>query len=92
MGSRASDIRAASAGWVHCLSSQIQIPVGGFTVSFALGEKALTEARASKLPEKVLRIMNEAKRYPEGTLVRIEMEAVGDVAIVKQLTAAKLKN
>jgi hypothetical protein len=65
---------------------------GCFQVSFALGDKAMQSARQSKLPAKVLKLINEAKRYPEGSAVRIEVGSPGDVAIVKKLASFKLAN
>jgi len=65
---------------------------GCFLVSFALGEKAIQAARQSNLPQKVIKIMDEAKRYAEGTGVRFEVKKLKDIEIVKKLTAIKLKN
>jgi hypothetical protein len=49
-------------------------------------------ARRSKLPPGVIKILDEARRYAEGTAVRIEVHAAKDIAIVKKLAAAKLEN
>jgi hypothetical protein len=65
---------------------------GCFRVSFALGDKAVQAARQSKLPPRVLKIINEAKRYAEGTGVRLEVKASKDLAAVKKLAAIKLAN
>ncbi len=64
---------------------------GAFRASFALGEKALAAARASGLPEAVLKVVAQAKKYAEGTAVRIDVAAQDDIAVVKKLAAAKLK-
>jgi hypothetical protein len=61
-----------------------------FFVSFALGDKAVTAARQSNLPPGVIKIINEAKRYAEGTAVRLEIGKPKDIEIVKQLAAIKL--
>ena len=61
-----------------------------FFVSFALGDKAVAAARQSGLPQRVIKIINEAKRYVEGTGVRIEMKKPKDIEIVKKLAAIKL--
>jgi hypothetical protein len=58
---------------------------GCFLASFILGEKAVAAARQSKLPPRVLKIIDEAKRYPEGTAVRIEVHAAKDADVVKAL-------
>ncbi len=63
-----------------------------FMASFALGDKAMQAARAGKFPPSVIAILNEARRYAEGTAVRIEVRAAKDVANVKKLAAIKLAN
>jgi len=65
---------------------------GAFTVSFALGEKALQAARHSGLPDAVIVMIDSARRYAEGTAVRIEVRSAADVAVVKKLAAAKVDN
>jgi hypothetical protein len=65
---------------------------GCFTASFALGDKALGAARDSVLPAPALKIINEAKRYAEGTAVRITVKAAKDIEVVKKLVSAKLEN
>jgi hypothetical protein len=63
---------------------------GSFFVSFALGDKAVEAARQSRLPPSVIKTINEAKRYAEGTGVRMEMKKPKDIGIAKQLAAIKL--
>ena len=63
---------------------------GCFFVSFALGDKAVQAARQSGLPQSVTKIIDEAKRYVEGTGVRIEMKKPKDIEIAKKLAAIKL--
>ena len=65
---------------------------GCFFVSFALGDRAVEAARRSKMPPHVIKIINEAKRYAEGTAVRIEMKKPKDSDIVKRLAAIKMDN
>lgn len=65
---------------------------GCFTASFALGDKAVQAARESGLPPSVLKIINQAKRYAEGTAVRIKVRTSKNAAVVKKLTAVKLEN
>jgi hypothetical protein len=65
---------------------------GRFRVAFILGAKAVEAARQSKLPKAVLKIIDEAPRYPEGTGVRLEIAARKDLAAVKKLAEAKLAN
>lgn len=86
------------AGWSLRLKRAERIIVylspcrGSFLASFALGGKAVEAARKTKLPEKAVKIIDEARRYAEGTAVRIEVKTVGDVAIVKKLAAIKMEN
>ena len=65
---------------------------GCFLASFILGDKALAAARKSELPPRVLKIIDEAKRYPEGTAVRIEVHAAKDANVVKTLAKIKVEN
>ena len=65
---------------------------GGFTASFALGDRAMAAARAARLPAAVQRILNDAKKYAEGTAVRIDVKTAKDVAVVRKLAAVKLAN
>ena len=59
---------------------------GGFAAQFILGSKALAAAK-KELPASVFA---EAKKYPEGTGVRLEMREEGDIETVKKLAVAKL--
>lgn len=65
---------------------------GGFTAAFALGDKAVQAARESRLPARVIKILDEARRYAEGTAVRIDVKQAKDVDIVKRLAAIKLSH
>jgi Protein of unknown function (DUF3788) len=65
---------------------------GCFLASFALGDKAVRAARESKLPRGVLDLIASAKRYAEGTAVRLEVHAPKDIVAVIKLAAIKLGN
>ncbi len=65
---------------------------GCFMASFALGDKAVKAARQSGVPERVLKMIDEAKRYAEGTAVRLHVQNSKDIVIVKKLAAIKLAN
>lgn len=86
------------AGWSLRLQSKKRNIVylapgqGSFLASFALGDKAMAAARKSKLPARVLKIIAEAKRYAEGTAVRVEVQKAEDVDAVKLLAKIKLEN
>jgi hypothetical protein len=65
---------------------------GSFIAAFILGDKAMRAARAAKLPQRIVKIMDAAPKYPEGTGVRITMKTLKDLAAVKTLAAIKLAN
>jgi hypothetical protein len=65
---------------------------GCFTASFALGDKALQAAREQGLPARSLKILKEAKKYAEGTAVRVTVKTAKDIEVVQKLAIAKLEN
>jgi hypothetical protein len=65
---------------------------GLFLVGFALGEKAVQAAHDSSLPESILKVIDEAKKYAEGRAVRIEIKNKKDLQITKKLAAIKMAN
>jgi len=65
---------------------------GWFLAAFALGDKAIAAARKSTLPAGVLKTLAEAKRYPEGTAVRIEVRTPKDAEAVLALAKIKIGN
>jgi hypothetical protein len=86
------------AGWSLRLKRKDRIIVylsphrGCFTASFALGDKAVEAARRSGLLPEVIKIIDGAKRYAEGTAVRIEVKDDKDVTSVVRIAIAKLDN
>jgi hypothetical protein len=86
------------AGWSLSLKCKTRtivylIPCSGcFRVAFVLGDKAMKAARAAKLPAKLMKILDEAPRYAEGTGVRIGITRNGDIPVVQKLAAIKLDN
>jgi hypothetical protein len=86
------------AGWSLRLKRKKRVIVylapchGCFRVAFVLGGKAVKAAREVKLPARVLKIIDEAPQYAEGTGVRLEVKTVADVVVVKRLAAVKLQN
>ena len=65
---------------------------GSFLAAFILGGKAMQAARASPLPKRIIKILNEAPKYPEGTGVRVPVKTLKDLAAVRTLAAIKLAN
>ncbi len=61
-----------------------------FRAALILGDKAMAAARGSKLSQRVIKILEAAPRYPEGTGVRLEIKKPKDTEMVKQLAAIKL--
>jgi len=67
-------------------------PCGGcFRAALVLGDKALQAARRSKLPQRVVRMLAEAKRYPEGTAVRLDVAGPKDLEVIRELVKAKIE-
>jgi hypothetical protein len=65
---------------------------GLFSAAFVLGDKAIKAAKQSDLPKPILKIINESKRYAEGTVVRLDIKKAKDIDIVKKLATIKLAN
>ena len=63
---------------------------GHFLVGFVLGEKAVKAAHDGGLPDSVLTVIDEAKKYAEGRGVRIEVRNKKDLAITTKLAAIKM--
>jgi hypothetical protein len=66
--------------------------IGCFTVLFILGAKAMCAARQCKLPMRIVKAMDEAPKYPEGTGVRLKVKSAKDIGALKKLAAIKLAN
>ncbi len=60
-----------------------------FLASFALGDKAVAAARREGFPAPVLRLIDGARKYQEGTAVRMEVRTGKDAGIVLRLAAIK---
>ncbi|HET9699138.1 MAG TPA: DUF3788 family protein [Terriglobales bacterium] len=86
------------AGWALKLKMKERVIVylsprkGSFLASFALGDKAVKAALQSPLSEEELKLIKEAKKYAEGTAVRIEVHEARDVAVVKTIATIKAAN
>jgi hypothetical protein len=61
-------------------------------VAFILGDKAMAAARAGQLPARILSLLDEAPKYPEGTGVRIHITSVKDLPTLRKLARIKLEN
>jgi hypothetical protein len=65
---------------------------GCFRAAFILGDKAVKVARGSNLSAKMLKLIDEAPRYPEGTGIRLIVHSEKDLAPIRKLAAIKLAN
>jgi len=63
---------------------------GYFLASFALGEKAVKLAHDSDLPDSVLTVIDNARKYAEGRGVRLEVRKVQDVRAIEKLAMVKM--
>ena len=89
---------SAKAGWSFRLTRGKRtivwlVPgVRCFQVAFIFGEKALTTIRQAAVPSRVLRMLDHAPQYPEGTGLRFEIKTAKDIAVVKTLASIKLQH
>ncbi|MGA9670207.1 MAG: DUF3788 family protein, partial [Terracidiphilus sp.] len=65
---------------------------GCFRASFVLGDRAVLAARASDLSQSLIKLIEQAPRYAEGTGVRILVTSKKDLAGVRKLAKIKLEN
>ncbi len=65
---------------------------GCFIVLFILGGKAMQSAREARLPQRIVKVLTEAPKYPEGFGVRLRVKSSRDLGVLKRLAAIKLAN
>ncbi|HEV2485990.1 MAG TPA: DUF3788 family protein [Terracidiphilus sp.] len=63
-----------------------------FRASIVLGDKAVAATRTSSLPKPVLKLIDDAPRYAEGTGLRLIMKTEKDLPAIRKLTLIKLAN
>ena len=63
---------------------------GSFLVAFILSDKAVAAARASRLPTRVQKLIDEAPHYAEGTGLRFELKDAKDLPAIRKLARIKL--
>jgi Protein of unknown function (DUF3788) len=86
------------AGWSLRLKQKDRIILyliplpGSFQAALVLGDKGVKAARQSKLPERVLKTIAGAKRYAEGTGIRLPVTAPEDLAAIEELAQIKIDN
>ncbi len=65
---------------------------GCFNVAFILGDKAVQAARQGKLPQRILKLLDQAPKYPEGTGLRLVAKTLRDLPALEKLAAIKVAN
>jgi hypothetical protein len=65
---------------------------GDFLCAFVYGGKATEAARAAKLPQAVMKAIDEAPVYAEGRGFRLEVKTAKDLETMKALAAIKMAN
>jgi hypothetical protein len=65
---------------------------GCFRVAFVLGGRAVQAARQGDLPKPVLKAIDEAPRYAEGTGARLIVKGAKDLPAIRKLALIKLAN
>jgi len=65
---------------------------GCFLVALILGDKAVAAARESTLPKSILKLLDEAPHYPEGTGLRLVVKSAKDLPAIRKLAQIKLAN
>ena len=65
---------------------------GCFRASFIIGDRAVAEAREAGLPKTMLKLLDEAPHYPEGTGLRVVVKATKDLPSVRKFAQIKLAN
>jgi hypothetical protein len=86
------------AGWSLRLKRKDRIILyliplhGSFQVALVLGDRAVKTAREAKLPKSVLKTIADARRYAEGTGIRIAVRGPEDLAAIEKLALIKIEN
>ncbi len=65
---------------------------GYFLVVLILGDRAIKATRDIDLPKSVVKVIQEAPRYVEGTGVRLIVKGSKDLPAIRKLVAVKLAN
>jgi len=65
---------------------------GCFRVSFVLGDRAITAFRASSPSKSLLKLLDEAPHYAEGTGPRFMVKTASDLTAIRRLAQIKLAN
>jgi len=63
-----------------------------FWITFVFGERAVETVEESDLPENIKSSLREAKKYMEGSRLRVDVENEQDLETVKKLLKIKVEN
>ncbi len=63
---------------------------GFFYAGFVLGDSAMESVRVQKLPKPVVQALTEAKKYAEGTGVRIKVKSSRELPTLRKFVECKL--
>ena len=86
------------AGWAMKLKKKDRVIVyfsprrDSFQASFALGDRAVKAALQGELPEAIVNLIQGAKKYAEGTAVRIEVRGQSDIEVIEKIAIIKAAN
>jgi hypothetical protein len=86
------------AGWSLRLKQKDRIILymipqhDSFQVALVLGDKGVKAARQSELPARVQKTIAAAKRYAEGTGIRLAVTRPRDLVGIEQLAQIKIDN
>jgi hypothetical protein len=85
----------AKHGWTRKLEQPKRALVyltpctGYLRASFALSDDAVKAVHSAGLPDDLLAELNNAKRYPEGTPLRMEVRTKKDAKLVEKIAAIR---
>lgn len=65
---------------------------GYFLASFALGDKAVAAAHDSDLPTSIMKVIDSARKYAEGTGVRLKVKSSRDIRHIEKLAVIKMSS
>ena len=65
---------------------------GYFLASFALGDKAVAAAHNSALPTSIMKVIDSARKYAEGTGVRLKVKSARDIRHIEKLAVIKMSS
>lgn len=65
---------------------------GCFRAALILGDRAVATARGTGLSKPLLKLLDEAPHYPEGTGLRLTVKTAKDLSAIRKLAQIKLAN